>query len=112
VNNFSWTLPATATDLITVNPYVDQVLNVFTLSRGKLGQHSVSLTNAISFNGGDPVNAYSSSLTYTFAIDVVDPCVTTVLNTVNPVSISNVSVVNGIVTPHTITFAGLTDSVG
>ena len=68
-----WTNPEPL--VILENPLDKRILSVFSVDKSKLGTHTMVITNTISYDGGE----WSPS--YTFDIEIVDPCEQTVLLT-------------------------------
>ena len=76
-------------------------LSVFTLDKSKLGAHTVTLKNTLTYGG------VTWTPTYSFAITVVDPCSTTTLLTQ---SITTLTTNNGV--KGSVTFPEVLDSYG
>lgn len=93
-----WTNPEP--NVIMANPFQPLQLAVWTIDKTKLGSHTVTLVNTVSYNGS------SWTPTYSFDITIVDPCDSTVLNTQ---SIATLTTDNGV--PGIREFTEVTDSV-
>jgi hypothetical protein len=72
-NSIVWTNPDDT--FIQVNPFDDLQLSVWTIDPTKLGDHTMVLTNTVSYLG------VSWTPSYTFDITIVDPCTSTALIT-------------------------------
>jgi hypothetical protein len=80
----TWTIPEPT--VITASS--DKLtLNVFTLDKTKLGDHTVTLANAITYSG----TTFNSG--YSFKITIADPCTTTTLTSQ---SITTLNTLNGV----------------
>lgn len=75
------------------------ILTVSTVDKSKLGTHTVSVVNTVSYDGG------SWSPTYSFDIEILDPCDSTVLQSQ---SIATLTTDNGVV--GTVDFEEVKDS--
>ena len=91
--------------VIYESPQSGQTIMVDTNDKSKLGPHTVTLTDNISFSGGFPAQTGSWSPEYTFSVTVEDPCEGTALIafTVPPIE-----VVNGFIGTHS--FGEVTDT--
>lgn len=80
------------------------MINVISLDRNKLGTHSVTLTNVITY----PAQSFTETETISFDIDIIDPCLLTTMYDIifTPASLT---VVNG--ETSTVEFPDATDSV-
>ena len=81
-----WTNPDTT--FIFVNPFDALQLSVWTMNPSKLGSHTLVLTNTVAYDGG------SWTPTYTFDVEIVDPCSSTALVTQ---AIETLTIDNGVV---------------
>lgn len=72
-NSYAWTNPEPT--IIFANPFNALQLSVWTIDPTKLGSHTMTLVNTVSYDGG------SWSPTYSFDITIVDPCASTQLVT-------------------------------
>jgi hypothetical protein len=102
VNDFTWTIDAASP--ITVDAGNEQMINVISLDRNKLGTHSVVLTNVITY----PAQSFTETETISFDIEIIDPCLLTTMYDIifTP---GTLTVVNG--ETATVEFPDATDSV-
>ena len=85
-NTYVWTNPEP--NVIQVNPFDSLQLSVWTIDPTKLGSHTVTLVNTVEYGGG------SWTPTYSFDIEIVDPCSSTALITQ---AIETLTLDNGVV---------------
>lgn len=74
--------------VVSVNPFVPLQLSIFTIDKTKLGDHTLTVTNTITYGGVTWTPSYS------FDITIVDPCDSTSLITQ---SIDTLTTDNGVV---------------
>jgi hypothetical protein len=101
-NSFSWTIDAASP--ITQDASVEQMINVVSLDKNKLGTHTVTLTNAITYTP----QSFAETETITFDVTIIDPCDTTTINDA-VLTPTTLTVINGDV--GTMTYPDVTDSV-
>lgn len=92
-----WTNPEPT--VVYESPFDKRLLSVFTINKTKLGAHTMTLTNTVTYGGG------TWTPTYTFDITVVDPCDSTILQSQ---SITTLTTDNGV--PSTVDFTEVLDS--
>lgn len=101
-NSFSWTIDAASP--ISVDPDNDQAIRVVSLDKDKLGSHTVTLTNDITY----PTQSFAETETITFDVTIIDPCLTTTVNSA-VFTPTTLTVTNG--ETADMTYTDVTDSV-